>query len=316
MATHVYTRDQHYVVVDGKVQIVDEATGRAMPDRAWEDGLHQMVEAREGLELSDLRVTLARITYQRLFRRYLRLAGMSGTATELSAEIGRTYGLPVVRVALHRPLRRVIDPPRCLRDAPAKWQAVAETVARVALQQGRPVLIGTRTVKASEELAAVLAARGIAHVVLNARQDSSEAEIIARAGEAGRVTVATNMAGRGTDILLASGVAELGGLHVILTEFHESRRIDRQLFGRSARQGDRGSGAAIVALDDELFIAHAPSVAALLARFAGAAGPMTLGLLRRLVQWAAERHNRDVREGSLRQDRRYAELLAFSGRGE
>ena len=316
MATRMYARDQHYVVVDGKVQIVDEATGRAMPDRAWEDGLHQMIEAKEGLELSGPRLTLARITYQRLFRRYLRLAGMSGTATELAAEIGRTYGLPVVRVPLHRPLRRVIHPPRCLPDARAKWQAVAETAAQVAQQQRRPVLIGTRTVQASEELAAVLAARGIAHVVLNARQDSSEAEIIARAGEAGRVTVATNMAGRGTDILLGSGVAERGGLHVILTEFHESRRIDRQLFGRSARQGDRGSGEAIVALDDELFTTHAPSVVALLARFGGAAGPMALGLLRRLVQGAAERHNRDVREESLRQDRRFAQLLAFSGRGE
>ncbi len=316
VATHMYTRDQHYVVVDGKVQIVDEATGRAMPDRAWEDGLHQMIEAKEGLELTGLRETLARITYQRLFRRYLRLAGMSGTATELAAEIGRTYGLPVVRVPLHRPSRRVIQPPRCLPDAAAKWQAVAETVALVALQQQRPVLIGTRTVKASEELAAVLAARGIPHVVLNARQDSLEAQIIARAGEAARVTVATNMAGRGTDILLGAGVAERGGLHVILTEYHESRRIDRQLFGRSARQGDRGSGQAIVALDDELFTAHASALVALLARSGRALGPVPLGLLRRLVQWSAERHNRDVREGSLRQDRRFAQLLAFSGRGE
>jgi len=316
VATHLYALDQHYVVVDGKVQIVDEATGRAMPDRAWEHGLHQMIETKEDLELTGLRETLARITYQRLFRRYLRLAGMSGTATEVAAEIGRTYGLPVVRVPLHRPSQRAMLRPRCLPAAPAKWQAVAETVAEVALQQRRPVLIGTRTVKASEELSAVLSARGIEHVVLNAKQDHIEAQVIARAGEAGRVTVATNMAGRGTDILLGDGVAERGGLHVILTDHHESRRIDRQLFGRSARQGDPGSGEAVVALDDELFSAHAPRLVAFLAKRDRTVGPLALGLLRRLAQWSAERHNRDVREGSLRQDRRFVQLLAFSGRGE
>ena len=316
MATHLYALDQHYVIVDAKVQIVDEATGRVMPDRAWEHGLHQMIEAKEGLELTGLRETLARITYQRLFRRYLRLAGMSGTATEVAAEIGLTYGLPVVRVPLHRPSRRVLRPPRCLPNAAAKWQAVAQAVAQVALQQRRPVLIGTRTVKASEELSALLDARGIEHVVLNAKQDGVEAQIVSRAGEAGRVTVATNMAGRGTDIVLGHGVAERGGLHVILTEYHESRRVDRQLFGRSARQGDPGSGEAIVALDDELFSAHAPAWSALLAARGRPVGALALGLLRRVAQWAAERHNRDQREGSLRQDRRFAHLLAFSGRGE
>ena len=316
MATHLYALDQHYVIVDAKVQIVDEATGRVMPDRAWEHGLHQMIEAKEGLELTGLRETLARITYQRLFRRYLRLAGMSGTATEVAAEIGLTYGLPVVRVPLHRPSRRVLRPPRCLPNAAAKWQVVAQAVAQVALQQRRPVLIGTRTVKASEELSALLHARGIEHVVLNAKQDGVEAQIVSRAGEAGRVTVATNMAGRGTDIVLGHGVADRGGLHVILTEYHESRRIDRQLFGRSARQGDLGSGEAIVALDDELFTAHAPAWSALLAARGRPVGALALGLLRRVAQWAAERHNRDQREGSLRQDRRFAHLLAFSGRGE
>ena len=316
MATHLYALDQHYVIVDAKVQIVDEATGRVMPDRAWEHGLHQMIEAKEGLELTGLRETLARITYQRLFRRYLRLAGMSGTATEVAAEIGLTYGLPVVRVPLHRPSRRVLRPPRCLPNAAAKWQAVAQAVAQVALRQRRPVLIGTRTVKASEELSAVLDALGIEHVVLNAKQDGVEAQIVSRAGEAGRVTVATNMAGRGTDIVLGHGVAERGGLHVILTEYHESRRVDRQLFGRSARQGDPGSGEAIVALDDELFSAHAPAWSALLAARGRPVGALALGLLRHAAQWAAERRNRDQREGSLRQDRRFAHLLAFSGRGE
>ncbi len=315
-ATLLYLRDQHYIVVDGKVHIVDEATGRAMPDRAWEHGLHQMIEAKEGLELTGQRETLARITYQRLFRRYLRLAGMSGTAIEVAAEIGSTYGLPVVRVPLHKPAQRRLWPARCLPDRAAKWQAVAQSVQEVAVVQRRPVLIGTRTVRDSQELSAVLDAQGIEHVVLNAKHDSVEAQIISRAGEAGRVTVATNMAGRGTDIMLGHGVAARGGLHVILTEFHESRRIDRQLFGRSARQGDPGSGQALVALDDELFMSHASALVAFLRRPGAMAGPRAVAALKWLAQWNAERHNRDVRDGSLRQDRRYAQMLAFSGRGE
>ena len=312
----LYTLDQHYVVVEGKVQIVDEATGRAMPDRAWEQGLHQMIEVKEGLELSGQRETLARITYQRLFRRYLRLAGMSGTAMEVAAEIGRTYGLPVVKVPLHRPCLRTTLPAQCLPDSRAKWQAVADRVAQIAHTDRRPVLIGTRTVMASEQISAVLHSRGIEHAVLNAKHDHAEALVVARAGEAGRVTVATNMAGRGTDIVLGQGVATRGGLYVILTEYHESRRIDRQLFGRCARQGEPGSGEVIVAIDDALFAVHAPAWAARLARSAGEAASWAPGLLRRAAQWSAERQARDARESSLRQDRRYAQWLAFSGRGE
>ncbi|HET9977150.1 MAG TPA: hypothetical protein VFQ20_06930, partial [Burkholderiaceae bacterium] len=318
-ALHLYARDQHYVVVDGKVQIVDESTGRAMPDRAWERGLHQMIEAKEGLALTGARETMARITYQRLFRRYLRLSGMSGTVTEVAAEIGRTYGPAVARVPLHKPSRRRDLGARCVVDAPAKWRAVADAVERTASVEQRPVLVGTRTVKASEQLSALLAARGIEHVVLNANQDGDEAAIVAAAGQAGRVTVATNMAGRGTDIVLAPGVAERGGLHVILTEYHESRRIDRQLFGRSARQGDPGSGEAIVALDDEVFVSHAPWLVRALApqvQRGGARGAAALALLRVVAQFNAEARNRDARESSLRNDRRYARLLAFAGRGE
>lgn len=318
-ALHLYARDQQYVVVDGKIQIVDESTGRAMPDRAWERGLHQMIEAKESLEFTGARETLARITYQRLFRRYLRLAGMSGTATEVAAEIGATYGLPVVRVPLHRLSRRVDGGARCFVDQAARWQAVVEAVERVAVQEGRPVLVGTRTVRASEELSGLLAARGIEHVVLNAKQDRDEASIVARAGEAGRVTVATNMAGRGTDIVLGPGAAERGGLHVILTEYHESRRIDRQLFGRSARQGDPGSNEALVALDDELFRTQVPWLVEWLVRQARGGrtvGRAALAVLRRAAQLAAEARNRDARMASLEQDRRFARLLAFTGRGE
>lgn len=320
-ALGLYSRDEHYVVVEGKVQIVDASTGRAMPDRAWERGLHQMIEVKEGLALTGQRETLARITYQRLFRRYLRLAGMSGTATEVAAEIGRTYGLPVLRVPLHLPSRRRMGAVRCLRDAAAKWQAVADAVQRVAVAGGRPVLIGTRTVKASEQIGAVLAARGIRHVTLNAKQDRAEAQIVAEAGRAGRVTVATNMAGRGTDIALGPGVAERGGLHVVLTEYNESRRIDRQLFGRAARQGDPGSGETIVALDDEIFATQAPGLAAALARWLdsrrdGELPPPWTAVLRRVAQGAAERRNLEARAGTLEQDRRLARMLSFSGRGE
>jgi preprotein translocase subunit SecA len=318
-AIYLHKRDQQYVVVDGKVQIVDESTGRAMPDRAWERGLHQMIEVKEGLETTGVRETLARITYQRLFRRYLRLSGMSGTAVEVAAEIGRTYGLPVVRVPLHKPSARVDMGVRCLPDAASKWQAVADAVEREAVQRGRPVLVGTRTVQASEELSAVLRSRGIEHDVLNAKQDKDEALIVSRAGERGRVTVATNMAGRGTDIALGPGVAQLGGLHVILTEYHESPRIDRQLYGRSARQGDPGSDEAIVALDDDLFVSQAPMLTRQLQQRCAAGQPpssVALAVLRRTAQARAESRNRDARDNTLKQDRRYARVLAFAGRGE
>jgi preprotein translocase subunit SecA len=313
-ALHLYRRDQHYVVVDGKVQIVDESTGRVMADRAWERGLHQLIEAKEALESSGERVTLARMTYQRFFRRYLRLAGMTGTGMEVAAEIGRVYRLPVSRVPLNRPSQWRDLGARCCRTAAEKWEAVVAAVQRHSAQ-GRPVLVGTRTVRASEELSACLTAAGIAHVVLNAKQDDTEAEVIALAGRRGSVTVATNMAGRGTDIALEDGVAELGGLHVVLTEYHDSPRIDRQLFGRAARQGDPGSGETIVALDDELFVVHAKRLSAWAGDLA-LANPLVLALLRRAAQAAAQSRGRTARMLSLRHDRYLAGVLAFSGRGE
>jgi preprotein translocase subunit SecA len=315
----LYQRDQHYVVAEGKVQIVDESTGRVMPDRAWERGLHQMIEAKEGLQASGERATLARITYQRFFRRYLRLAGMTGTATEVAAEIGRVYRLPVARVPLHRPSLWRDEGSCCYRNAEAKWHAVVASVQHHAVLGGRPVLVGTRTVRASEELSARLGAAGIVHLVLNAKQDHDEAAVIARAGFPGTVTVATNMAGRGTDIELQPGVAESGGLHVILTEYHDSPRIDRQLFGRAARQGDPGSGEAIVALDDELFMVHAPRLAAWAGSLCAGRALLPYGLLtllRRFAQSAAQSRSYTARMASLKHDRRLARMLAFSGRGE
>jgi preprotein translocase subunit SecA len=315
----LFQRDQHYVVTEGKVQIVDESTGRVMPDRSWERGLHQLIEVKEDCELTEQRETLARLTYQRLFRRYVRLAGMTGTAKEVAREIRSVYGLDVVRVPLNRPSRRRYNPPRIWVSKAQKWNDVADTVARLTRDQGRPVLIGTRSVQASEEISAVLTERGIEHALLNAKQDRAEADIVAAAGEPARVTVATNMAGRGTDIRLGPDVAKRGGLHVILTEYHDSRRVDRQLFGRCARQGDPGGCEAIVSLEDEAFVVNAPLVTGLIRRLIlsrGRAPAFLLGPLRRCAQVAAERRHAAQRIRNLNLDQRLQQMLAFSGRGE
>jgi preprotein translocase subunit SecA len=318
-ALHLFELDVHYLVRDGKVMIIDEYTGRVLPDRSWERGLHQFVEVKEGCEPTGRRGTLARITYQRLFRRYLRLAGMSGTATEVAPELESVYGLRVARIPTNRPVLRRALGERLFATRERKWEAVAESLARERAK-GRPVLVGTRSVAASEELAALLRARGIEHTVLNARQDHDEAAVVARAGEAGRVTIATNMAGRGTDIRPEPAVLACGGLHVILTEFHESARIDRQLFGRCGRQGDPGSHEAIVALDDALFSRHAASLAGALAvRYGATTAPLptwAVVLLRTQAQRAAEAANAADRRATLEQDRKLDRALAFTGVAE
>jgi preprotein translocase subunit SecA len=266
-ALHCFHLDQHYLVQGEKIEIIDEYTGRVMPDRSWEHGLHQMIEVKEGVPVTGRQQPRARISYQRFFRRYLHLAGMTGTAREVAGELSSVYRLPVVGIPTNRPVRRRSAGERVLRSADEKWEAVAARVAAL-YDAGRPVLVGTRSVEASERLSALLTEAVLPHRVLNARQDQEEALIIREAGEPGRITVATNMAGRGTDICLAAGVAERGGLHVIATERHEARRIDRQLFGRCGRQGDPGSYESFVSLEDALFDAHADALAR---RIAGAA---------------------------------------------
>jgi preprotein translocase subunit SecA len=315
-ALHLYDRDKHYIVVDGKIHIVDEYTGRTMPDRTWEAGLHQLIEAKEGLELTGDRATLARITYQRLFNRYLHLCGMTGTAAEMAGELHAVYGLRVQRIPTNRPVIRRFHGTSVSRDASRKWAQVADR-AEAMRAQGRPVLIGTQSVAASEALSAVLEARGTRHVVLNARQDADEAAIIARAGQPGVVTVATNIAGRGTDIVPTRDVAARGGLHVILTGFHESPRIDRQLYGRAGRQGDPGSCEAIVALDDELFARFAPASVRLFGGVAaggGISGRLAGLLLRRRAQVAATRLFATMRGHQIELDRRTDTGLGFAGR--
>ena len=255
---HCFVRDEQYLVGDdGKVQIIDEFTGRVMADRSWRHGLHQAIEIKEGVTVTADKENLARLSFQRFFRQYPIMGGMTGTAWEAGPELWQIYQRPVIRIPTNRPCIRIQRPLRMFDNADQKYNAVVEEVLRIHTT-GAPVLIGTRSVLASEEVSLRLNARGIPHRVLNASQTKAEAEIVAQAGQRGQVTVATNMAGRGTDIKLARGIAELGGLHVISTEPHGSFRVDRQLFGRAARQGDPGSAQLFAAADDDLFIRHAP----------------------------------------------------------
>jgi preprotein translocase subunit SecA len=315
-ARRLFQRDRDYVVIDGKVQIVDEATGRVMADRSWEGGLHQMIEAREQVALTGTRDTLARITYQRFFRRYRQLAGMSGTVREVAGELWADYGVQVTPIARNRADIRGDRGHMMVRDAVAKWLVVAETVRTVQQSEnGRPMLVGTRSVADSDSVSAALTALGIAHRVLNAVQDSEEATIIATAGEIGAVTVATNMAGRGTDILLSDGARAAGGLHVILTAFHETARIDRQLYGRAGRQGDPGSGEAITAAEDELYTLFASLPRKVLLASAKT-WPIVGGPaegLRRYAQSSAERRHAAARRQTELGEQRLRERLAFSG---
>jgi len=246
-----FIRDRQYVVRDGEVVIVDEFTGRLSEGRKWRDGIHQAVEAKEGVEVTVDTGQAARVTVQDFFLRYEQLAGMTGTARDSARELRKIYRCHVVQIPTNRPCIRQRLPDMVFGTAEAKWQAVVEEVCRMH-EQGRPVLIGTRSIDKSETLSQLLAARGIEHQVLNANHIEAEAEIVAQAGIRGKVTVSTNMAGRGTDIRLGDGISELGGLHVICTEMHDAARIDRQLSGRCARQGDPGTFRQFLALDDEL----------------------------------------------------------------
>ena len=311
-ALHLYLRDQHYILIEGKVVIVDESTGRVMPDRSWEQGLHQLIETKEGLSLTEGRETLARMTYQRFFRRYYLLSGLTGTAAEASRELWSVYRLQVLRIPPDRPKQLLRRADICLPDADTKWAAVA-AAAVASAARGQPVLIGTRSVQASDQVAQALSRAGVPHVVLNARQDAEEAQIVARAGMAGHITVATNMAGRGTDIRLDERALAAGGLHLILTEFHESPRIDRQLYGRSARQGQPGVVQAIVSSSDALF-EHQPQLLLRLLHHRGWLGRLVLRSLVRRAQAQAERREYRVRLQTLRQDRELHRLIGFAGR--
>ena len=318
-ALHLYERDVHYMVDDGKINIIDENTGRTMPDRSWEAGLHQMIEEKEGCEQTGQTETLARTSYQTFFRRYCRLSGMTGTAQEVRAELGKVYGLDCVEVPTNRPVQRIIRPERIFASSDAKWRAIIDSIQREHAL-GRPVLVGTRTVKDSELLSEMLTNAGLPHQVLNAKQDKQEADIVARAGQRGQITVATNMAGRGTDIKLDVGPLEAGGLHVISCEKNVSARIDRQLAGRCGRQGDPGSYEAILSLEDDFIAQRFGGTAKVLASLTDGTQrirPQWLG--RRLMafaQTASEYEYRQIRNAMTKADKKREAMLAFSGKSE
>ncbi|SLN72100.1 preprotein translocase subunit SecA [Roseisalinus antarcticus] len=314
VAIHVMQRSVHYIVSpeDGVV-IVDEFTGRAMPDRSWRAGLHQMVELKEGLDPSPQKETVASITYQRFFRQYLRVSGMTGTGLEVAGEMRSVYDLVASPVPTHRPVARQHLGTRLTASAAEKRAAILARVRQMHAA-GRPVLVGVRSVGAGDALSQDLAAAGLPHELLSAQNEADEAGRIAGAGAAGAIMVATNMAGRGTDIPLGPGVAERGGLHVILTEFHESRRIDRQLYGRAGRQGEPGSCEDIVAIDDDLFRRHAAGLSATLGRFAGTGrGGVAARLLRRHAQRRAEAVSASQRRAQLRAETERVKSLAIAG---
>ncbi|MBX3398722.1 MAG: preprotein translocase subunit SecA [Gemmataceae bacterium] len=249
-AYHRFARDHQYMISkEGKIVIIDEGTGRPMPDRHWRDGLHQAVEVKESVKVTMPSEHAAQVTFQNFYRLYTKLAGMSGTLMPNFKEMRRVYRRWVTKIPTNRPVKRVQPADAVFPTEGAKFDAIVQQV-REMVDKGRPVLIGTRTVDKSERLSKLLELAKVEHLVLNARQDANEAQIVSQAGQMGRVTVATNMAGRGTDIKLGAGVAENGGLHVIGTERHEAERIDRQLAGRAGRQGDPGTAQFFISLDD------------------------------------------------------------------
>ena len=244
-------RDRDYVVKGDEIIIVDEFTGRLMEGRRYSDGLHQAIEAKEGVKIQRESQTLASITFQNYFRMYDKLAGMTGTAKTEENEFLKIYKLPVIVIPTNKPIRRIDEPDVIYKTKAGKYRAVGQAVKEIH-ETGQPVLIGTTSIVQSEEMSHVLKKNGIPHVVLNAKFHEKEAEIVANAGQKGAVTIATNMAGRGTDIKLGEGVEELGGLYIVGTERHESRRIDNQLRGRSGRQGDPGASKFFLSLEDDL----------------------------------------------------------------
>uniref|UniRef100_A0A7C3WUR4 Protein translocase subunit SecA n=1 Tax=Dictyoglomus turgidum TaxID=513050 RepID=A0A7C3WUR4_9BACT len=305
-ALNFYHRDRDYIVKDGEVIIVDEFTGRLMFGRRYSDGLHQAIEAKEGVRIREENITLATISIQNYFRMYKKIAGMTGTAATEEEEFVKIYGLEVVVIPPNKPLRRTNYPDLVFKTEEEKFEAVVKEIEEL-YKIGRPVLVGTTSIEKSERLSKMLKKKGIPHNVLNAKYHEKEAEIIAKAGQKYAVTIATNMAGRGTDIVLGEGVAELGGLHVIGTERHESRRIDNQLRGRAGRQGDPGSSRFYVSLEDDLLrLFGGDQIKALMDRLGMEKGqPIESPLLTRLIensQAKVEKLNFEIRKQLLEYD--------------
>src|SRR6266853_1678283 len=305
-AKALFLRDRDYLVKDGEVIIVDEFTGRTMVGRRWSDGLHQAVEAKEGVKVQQEQKTIATITVQNYFRQYEKLAGMTGTALTEAEEFHKIYGLDVVIIPTNKNMIRADSPDVIYKTEQSKFEAVIEEIVEMNKEK-RPVLVGTVSVEKSERLARMLEKRGVKHNVLNAKQHEREAAIVAEAGQPGAVTIATNMAGRGTDIVLGQGVTDVGGLHIIGTERHESRRIDNQLRGRAGRQGDPGSSRFFISLEDDLLrIFGADRIQGLMQRLGMEEGvPIEHRLITRAIsnaQSKVEAHNFDIRKHLLEYD--------------
>ncbi|MFZ0450264.1 MAG: preprotein translocase subunit SecA [Desulfatiglandaceae bacterium] len=302
----LFEKDVHYVIKDDQVVIVDEFTGRMMPGRRWSDGLHQAVEAKEGVSVADENQTLATITFQNFFRMYEKLAGMTGTADTEAAEFNSIYKLDVMVIPTNKKMIRKDFPDAIYKTEREKFLAAGREI-KTLYEKGQPVLVGTVSVEKSEMLSKMLKRSGVPHSVLNAKHHQREAEIIANAGQAQTVTISTNMAGRGTDIVLGDGVLERGGLHVLGTERHESRRVDNQLRGRSGRQGDPGSSRFYLSLEDDLLrIFGSERISSIMERLGMAEGePIEHNLISRGIENAqkkVEAHNFDMRKHLLEYD--------------
>jgi preprotein translocase subunit SecA len=315
-AREMFLLDKQYVIQEDKVVIVDDFTGRLMPDREWRDGLHQAVSAKENVEVQPPKDTYARMSFQRFFRMYNRLSGMTGTAVEATGEFWQFYHTPVIVVPTNKPCIRKQQPSRVYPTHEAKWLALSDEISRIH-ETGQPILVGTRSVHDSERISLLLTELELEHEVLNAVRHAEEAQIVAQAGQEGRITVATNMAGRGTDIKLGRGVDKLGGLYVLATDRQESGRIDRQLAGRSGRMGDPGMVRTFLSLEDELPIRYASKMSEFLRkRHPGGnrniAGPTTRRMFNR-AQKRAEHTAFKQRRAVLRTDHWLDEYLGFAG---
>ncbi|MBW1735568.1 MAG: preprotein translocase subunit SecA [Deltaproteobacteria bacterium] len=302
----LFEKDVHYVIKDNEIMIVDEFTGRMMPGRRWSDGLHQAVEAKEGVKVAGENQTLATVTFQNFFRMYEKLAGMTGTADTEAAEFNNIYKLDVVVIPTNKEMIRIDYPDAIYKTEREKFRAVCDEIKEL-YEKGQPVLVGTISIEKSEMLSKMLKRANVPHSVLNAKHHQREAEIIANAGQAKTVTISTNMAGRGTDIVLGEGVRELGGLHILGTERHESRRVDNQLRGRAGRQGDAGTSRFYLSLEDDLLrIFGSDRISSIMERLGMEEGePIEHNLISRGIEKAqkkVEAHNFDIRKHLLEYD--------------
>ena len=313
---HLFERDKDYIVRDGEVVLIDQSTGRVMPDRKLQHGLHQMLETKEKCELTGQSETIASLSFQNFFKRYKHLCGMTGTAEEAKAELKQVYNLSVVCVPTHQKSRRIEIPPLFAIDEAAHQKLLIAEIEKCN-NSGQPVLVGTRSLAQSERISESLTAINMDHQVLNARQDEHEAEVVAKAGGKNAITIATNIAGRGTDIPIDKEVHALGGLQVIIAELNDNQRIDRQLIGRGARQGDPGSYKYIISLTDELLVRYLPDWVLYLLKSNLLKNtflwPVIWKSISRFVQAMHERQQRNIRKQVAVNDKEMNKKLSFSG---